>query len=82
MVCSGHGLYYKQFPKDGRPNHPETFLRQIRDYEENFSEEIHSFTPESSGEIFFSDSGTREERRERGGAGDSDRTIDGQLTSG
>jgi hypothetical protein len=36
MVCSGRGLYYEQFPKDGHPNHPETFLRQIRDYEERF----------------------------------------------
>ncbi len=52
MVCSGHGLYYEQFPKNGRPNHPETFLRQIRNYEERFSEETHVFTPESSPELF------------------------------
>jgi hypothetical protein len=46
----GHGLYYERFTKEGVPNHSESFLRGILDYDEDCSEQILSFSTESSPE--------------------------------
>ena len=50
IFFSGHGLYYKQFTKEGFPNHPEAFLRGILDYDEDLSEQILAFSTESERE--------------------------------
>jgi hypothetical protein len=85
IFFSGHGLYYKQFTKEGFPNHPEAFLRGILDYDEDLSEQILAFSTESSAESGFRRCDTREGtsgKRERERAASSGRTSEEQVASG